>query len=866
MKSSIRVLATALIAGCTAGLHAEPLAQPEAPQGVSARSHDRAVRLIQMQTFYSLPAEHRAEIIATAEAEGIELPMTSDDLEHESDPRFVERNEPLAEGELEELYAVVQHAVARQDFERFQPIHQRMLVSFAEVIETHKVPVQPCFTPGTDPALVMAFENVVFPAGASRFQQTNRWQGTALNPGGAQQGDPTILTYSFPDDGVTIPNGVGEGPGPNDLNSFMDGIYGTRATWRAIYDEVFELWGDLSGNTYILEPNDDNVTFFDNPGVAGVRGDLRMGGKFIDGNSNTLAYNFFPQNGDMVLDTGDNFYFNTNNSSLRLRNILAHEHGHGMGQLHVCPITQSILMEPFISLAYDGPQHDDTLNAQRHYGDFLEPNDTVGTATILGSGGVFSAFTAGTLGNNSANRGFVSIDDNSDTDYYEFTATEDVSLNITLTPVGFTYTEGPQTQACNTGSSFNSAAQGNLQVDVFNSSGSSIGFSNDAGLGAIESLTLNVSPGTYQIRVRNSGENSIQAYQLNATLLAPVALPLQLNFLTPLPGTIEPAATSVPIFVQLLLNGDTLLEGPDLNIRRAGETNFTAIPLAETTPGTFQFTLSDFDCGDDPEVFISARGIQAGDITLPSGDPEQVLIGSATVTADSGEGSIGWTIGGDITLQSFGRWTNAVPQGNDRADPPADADGSGPAWLTGQEQGNDNTDVDEGSTILTSPVFDFSGGGTIRFSYWSNDEINTVNEATDGLDVEVSINGGTSWTTVRDYDTATVWRDDTLLAGVDFALSDQVRFRFIATEAGQGDVLECGVDDIRVTTLTCTDPDPDPVCPGDVNRDGEVNDSDFFAWVTAFTNNAPECDVNEDGNCSDSDFFAWVTIFTNGGC
>ncbi|MEM9167958.1 MAG: dockerin type I domain-containing protein [Planctomycetota bacterium] len=61
-------------------------------------------------------------------------------------------------------------------------------------------------------------------------------------------------------------------------------------------------------------------------------------------------------------------------------------------------------------------------------------------------------------------------------------------------------------------------------------------------------------------------------------------------------------------------------------------------------------------------------------------------------------------------------------------------------------------------------------------------------------------------------------------------------------------------------------------CPADVNGDGELNDSDFFAWVTAFTSNprTPEdeqaCDVNRSGECNDSDFFAWVTIFTGVGC
>ncbi|MEM9167292.1 MAG: hypothetical protein AAGB48_09765 [Planctomycetota bacterium] len=58
---------------------------------------------------------------------------------------------------------------------------------------------------------------------------------------------------------------------------------------------------------------------------------------------------------------------------------------------------------------------------------------------------------------------------------------------------------------------------------------------------------------------------------------------------------------------------------------------------------------------------------------------------------------------------------------------------------------------------------------------------------------------------------------------------------------------------------------PPKDCPGDVNGDGTVNDSDYFAWVTAFIGDLPECDVNGDENCSDSDYFAWVTAFI-GGC
>lgn len=70
--------------------------------------------------------------------------------------------------------------------------------------------------------------------------------------------------------------------------------------------------------------------------------------------------------------------------------------------------------------------------------------------------------------------------------------------------------------------------------------------------------------------------------------------------------------------------------------------------------------------------------------------------------------------------------------------------------------------------------------------------------------------------------------------------------------------------------LTPSQLTPVEPCPADVNTDGQVNDSDFFAWVSAFTTDpatpesAAACDVNRDGACSDSDFFAWVTLFLSG--
>ena len=77
-----------------------------------------------------------------------------------------------------------------------------------------------------------------------------------------------------------------------------------------------------------------------------MRGDIRISGHYIDGNSNTLAYNYYPDTGDMVIDTGDNYFNSTFSDSIRLFNVLQHEHGHGLALPHVCPMNETKLMEP----------------------------------------------------------------------------------------------------------------------------------------------------------------------------------------------------------------------------------------------------------------------------------------------------------------------------------------------------------------------------------------------------------------------------------------------------------------------------------------------------------------------------------------
>ncbi len=240
-------------------------------------------------------------------------------------------------------------------------------------------------------------------------------------------------------------------------------------------------------------------------GAAGsaTRGDVRIGAHGFT-NANVLGYNQFPQDGDMVLNSTiswgtpvDDFLF--------FRNVFLHEHGHGLGILHVCPANETKLMEPFLSTAYFGPQHDDIRAVQRHYGDRLEPDAGPSQATDLGGPGSAADLTP------------LSIADSSDRDWFRFEAAAGSMLDVTATPVGFVYNSGSQIFIfCPNGSSTNSLTVHNLALRLYAADGTTLlATANANPAGQPESFdAVPLKAGTYFLEVLGGTASNIQLYDL----------------------------------------------------------------------------------------------------------------------------------------------------------------------------------------------------------------------------------------------------------------------------------------------------------------------------------------------------------------
>jgi subtilisin family serine protease len=296
------------------------------------------------------------------------------------------------------------------------------------------------------------------------------------------------------------------------------------------------------------------------------------------------------------------------------------------------------------------------------------------------------------------------------------------------------------------------------------------------------------------------GYGRINVY--NSLLLVEAAL--EFNYPNGLPSLINPSGGTT-VRVEVLAGGETPQPGTGVLHVNDGS-GWNAFPMDEVTDNIYDGEFPAVQCGNTVLYYFTAESTDGNIISDPSGAPTASVYdapaasGISVVFADDFQTDKGWTVSNENLTD--GAWQRGVPAGDGtRGDPTDDFDNSGSCFLTDNVAGN--SDVDGGPTRLISPVFDMSGGGeaTISFARWFfNDDGDE-----DRLVVEVSNNGGTSWTVVESVADSNSggWNEHSFRVADFVAPTATMRLRFSATDNPNDSVTEAALDAVAASIVSC---------------------------------------------------------------
>ena len=332
--------------------------------------------------------------------------------------------------------------------------------------------------------------------------------------------------------------------------------------------------------------------------------------------------------------------------------------------------------------------------------------------------------------------------------------------------------------------------------------------------------------------------------------MAPELPVLVYSFPEGLPELISPqGGTTITVIVQgCQIVGTEPEPGTGVLHLDAGD-GFVEIPMKEVEPNVYDAVFPAVDCGTIVSYFFSAETTDGDVVNIPSAGSFTALSAVQLVVTfqDDFEANLGWSTSSNA---GSGQWQRGIPVDCNRGDPPTDGDGSSRCYLTENDPGDCNSDVDNGSVTLTSPIMDASAEVSV-ISYWrwySNTFGNAPNQ--DIFVVEVSDDGGASWVSLETVGPAGPevnggWFQKQFLVSDFVDLTDQFRIRFIASDTDPQSVVEVGVDGVRLFSVDCG-------VPGDIDGDGSVGVKDLLILLGdwGLCADCDDCPADLDDDCT----------------
>ena len=153
---------------------------------------------------------------------------------------------------------------------------------------------------------------------------------------------------------------------------------------------------------------------------------------------------------------------------------------------------------------------------------------------------------------------------------------------------------------------------------------------------------------------------------------------------------------------------------------------------------------------------------------------------------------------------------------------------------------------------------------TISYARWYSNNAGASPNA-DVFNVFVSDDNGLSYVPVETVGptgngTSGGWIETGFNVGEFVDLNSTIRVKFVASDLGDGSIVEAGIDDVRIFGVSCTASS----CPADLTGDGSLNFFDVSAFLSAFSSNDPIADFTGDGSFNFFDVSAFLNAFGMG--
>ncbi|MCH2134315.1 MAG: S8 family serine peptidase [Phycisphaerales bacterium] len=357
------------------------------------------------------------------------------------------------------------------------------------------------------------------------------------------------------------------------------------------------------------------------------------------------------------------------------------------------------------------------------------------------------------------------------------------------------------------------------------------------------------------------GNGLVDAYE--AVLQALSTVSLSWSFPSGRPEWLEPTGGEE---IEITISGQQATPDPGtatLHVVLGG--GVVDIPMPHDGGANFRAVFPELPCNQTVTYWFSIETTD-GDVSYsPYAAPNATYSGLAISGyeesfKDDFQSDLGWTV---YAGAGTGNWVRAIPaEGGDRCDPGSDSDGSGYCFVTGNAG---DEDVDDGTTILTSPALDASADSALlEYDFWYNNGSSCAgaDPLNDVFVVEISDDGGLTWLPLETVgptgsEVSGGWINRAWLAseipGVD--ASNPLRIRFTVGDLNDGSVIEAGVDNVRIGYYYCNE----ELCPGDFDNDGVIGVNDILFIISAWQ--TPDGDINDDGTTNVDDILLLLGAF-----